>query len=100
MLLSLLLFSFTYNFITVSLNSSCILSRDFDSGELVLEDSILDISASRDVNLAELNLCQFAANYCVVHGNVAKYAAPVIVRTFPNLSSNPQSDNYAQYCNY
>ena len=55
-------------------------------GELVLEDSILDVYASRDANLADLNLCLFAANYHVVHSKLVKRRAPVIVRSFPNLS--------------
>lgn len=42
MLLSLLLFSCTYNFVTVALNSLGKVTRDDNSGELTVEASALD----------------------------------------------------------
>lgn len=100
MLLSLLLFSCTYNFVTVALNSSHKLLKDQDSSELMLEDSLLDTYTSRDASLADLNLCQFATNYRVVCGKIVKCTSPVVVRTFPMFSSNPQGDHHAFYCKY
>lgn len=100
MLLSLPLFSCTYNFVTVALNASRKLTREEDSGELVLEDSALDKYASRDSSLGDLNLCQFVSSYYTVCGEVLKRSAPVIVRTFPSFSSNPRSELYDQYCKY
>lgn len=100
MLLSLPLFSCTYNFVTVALNSSRKVTRDDNSGELTLEASALDDYASRDASLAHLNLCQFVSNYHTIRGKVTKRSAPVIVRTFPSFSSNPQSDLYDQYCKF
>lgn len=100
MLLSLPLFSCSYNFVTVALNASRKVLKDQDSGELTLEDSVLDTYASRDASLADLNLCLFAANYRIVRGKVVKRASPVVVRTFPTFSSNPQGDHYALYCKY
>ena len=100
MLLSLPLFSCTYNFVTVALNSSRKLTRDDNSGELTLEPSALDDYATRDGSLAHLNLCQFVSNYHTIRGRVTKRSAPVIVRTFPSFSSNPQSHMYDQYCKF
>ena len=100
MLLSLPLFSCTYNFVTVALNSSRKVTMDDNSGELTLEASALDDYASRDASLAHLNLCQFVSNYHTIRGKVTKRSAPVIVRTFPSFSSNPQSDLYDQYCKF
>lgn len=100
MLLSLPLFSCSYNFVTVALNASRKLKKDQDTGELTLEDSVLDTYASRNVTLADLNLCLFAANYRIVCGKAVKRASPVVVRTFPTFSSNPQGDNYPLYCKY
>ena len=100
MLLSLSLYSCTYSFVTVALNSSHKLSRDKDSGELIIEESALDVYASRDTSLADLNLCQFVTSYQTAHGKVTKCSTPVIVWTIPSLSSNPQSQLYNEYCKY
>ena len=36
----------------------------------------------------------------MVHGKVVERSKPVIVRTFPSYSSNPQGEKYGQYCRY
>ena len=64
MLLSLPLVSCSYSFIAVSLYDSRQLTKDKDSGELVLQQSILGQYAARD-GLSNTNLCQFVAQYTV-----------------------------------
>ena len=100
MLLSLPLFCCTYSFVTVALNGSRKLTREEDSAELVLQNSLLDDYSIRHASLADLNLCQFISTYRTVNGKNIKRSAPVIVRTFPSLSSNSQSQLYDQYCKY
>lgn len=100
MLLSLPLFSCTYNFVTVALNASRKVTRHDLSGQLTLEPSALDEYASRDPSLAHLNLCQFVSNYQTIRGTLKKRSAPVIVRTLPSFSPNPHSELYDQHCKY
>ena len=98
MLLSLPLFSCSFNFVTVALDRSKKISKNSDSHELTLEASILDLYALRDVSLSSYNLYKFIANFTTARGKVYKRLTPVIVRTFPNYSSNPHSEKYAQFC--
>ena len=100
MLLSLPLVNCTFNFVTVSLDGSRKLSESEESGELILQDSVRDQYATRDHSISALNFSQFVANYHVVHGEVVKRSVPIIVRTFPSFSSNPQGENYNLYCKY
>lgn len=64
----------------------------------MLETSIVDAYASRDASLAPYNLYHFLANYTIVRGKLCKRSIPVVVRTFPTYSSNPQGEKYAQFC--
>ena len=99
MLLSLPLVSCSYNFVTVSLNGSKMVTKDQQSGDILVQPSIMDAYATRS-GLSDTNLCQFAAQYTVCRGKVSKRSLPVIVRTFPTYSSNPQSEVYGLYCKY
>ena len=98
MLLSLPLYSCSFNFATVNLDGSKKISTDSDSGDLLVETSIIDAYASRDSSLCSQNLYEFLTQYYLVKGKLCKRNIPVIVRTFPTYSSNPQGDKYAQYC--
>ena len=71
-LLSLPLVSCSFNFATVSLDGSKNIFKHPDSGELIMQASILDTYASCDVSLSHLNLYQFIANYTTVQGQVRK----------------------------
>ena len=99
MLLSLPLVRCTYTFTAISLYNSRQLTQDKESGELVLQQSILDQYAARD-GLPDTNLCQFVSQYIVYRGQLRKRPAPVIVRTFPQHFPNPRSEWYGQYCKY
>ena len=98
MLLSLPLVSCTYNFVTASLDGSKKISKNPESGELLLQASILETYASRDASLSPLNLYQFVANYTTIGGKVRKRSAPVVVRMFPTYPANPQGEKYPKFC--
>ena len=59
MLLSLPLYGCSFNFATVNLDGSKKISTHAESGELVLETSILDAYGSRDASLAPYNLYHY-----------------------------------------
>ncbi len=97
MLLSLPLVSCSFTFTAISLYESHQLTKDKDSGELVLQPSILDQYATRE-GLSDINLCQFVSRYTLCRGKICEHTSPVIVRTFPRHSPNPDGEQYAQYC--
>lgn len=99
MVLSLPLTSCSFSFITLSLTGSRKLSRNKDSGELEVKNSFLDHYASCNIEL-DMSLLQFASEYSLFKGAVRKRSSHVIVRTIPNYSSNPSSENYGLYCKF
>ena len=100
-LLSLKLFSSSYQVVTVSLNDS----RKFDikGNNLKVERSLLDDYAEQqsfaeiDPIILKLNFTQFASQYFVKDSSLKK---PVIVRTFPTYSSSSQNRSYGLFCKY
>ena len=100
MLLSLPLSSCTYNFCSVSLTNSRRVSKDQKSGEMTIYSSHLQQYSSRDPLLAQVNLKDFFAKYTVNDNDVKLRPQPVIVRTFPSYSYNPQGENYSLYCRF
>ena len=103
-LLSLKLYSSSYHVITTSLNGS----RKFHVADdtLQVEPSLLDDYAARasfvesDPGILHLNFIQFVSQYFVKDNSLKKRTKPVIVRTFPTYSSNPQSQYYGLFCKY
>ena len=97
MLQGLPLISCTFTFITLSLTGSRRIVQD--SGELVVQSSLLDHYSARTAH-HDLSLLQFASNFTVVKGEVKKCSSPVIVRSFPHYSSDSKGDNYHLYCKF
>ena len=103
-LLSLKLYSSSYHVITTSLNGS----RKFHVADntLQVEPSVLDDYAARasfvegSPDILHLNFIQFVSQYFVKDCCLKKRTKPVIVRTFPTYSSNPQSQYYGLFCKY
>ena len=95
-LLSLPLFSSSFNFVALSLNGSSLLTTDNHSGE---QKILLQYYATR-TSLPNINLANFVSNYSVHNGEIQKHPSPFIVRCFPQYSSNPHDERYAQYCKY
>ena len=101
MLLSLPLVSCSFNFITISLNGSKKIDRDRETRESsrCRGHSWMNMhSVKRDFPLPTSQ--DFAANYTITNGQLVKRPKPVVVRTFPYHSSNPQGPQYPQYCRY
>lgn len=99
MLLSLPLVSCSYSFITLSLTGNRRVAEDPESGELRLQQSLLDHYSTRTTYL-DLSLLQFATNFYIYNGEIKERSSPVIVRTFPQYSSNSHGDKYDLYCKY
>ena len=100
-ILSLKLFSSSFQCITLCLNGSHQLK--VVDGELVKEPSVIDQYANRmelDDSLLDCNLEQFVSQYSVVKGAIVQRKSPVIVRTIPNYSSNPNGPNYGKFCKF
>ena len=53
-----------------------------------------------DDSLLDCNLEQFVSQYSVVKGAIVQRKSPVIVRTIPNYSSNPNGPNYGKFCKF
>jgi len=51
-------------------------------------------------DVISLNLVQFASKYSIHNVELTERTHPVIVKTFPNFSSDPKGRNYACYCKY
>ena len=90
-----LLTSCSFNFVTLSLNNARPLSKDKETGENLIDLSLLDHYATRST-LLDINFITFVANYSVCDNEVHK-RSPVVVRTFPQLSSDPMNDQYGEY---
>ena len=92
-ILSLNLYRSSFNVITVSLENSrkCTIKSD----ELTTDVSHLELYADRLCYSADLK------NVNVIKGNNVKLRKePVIVRTIPSYSSNPEGINYGKYCKF
>ena len=68
--------------------------------------SMLDIYAERRKylklfpNILECNFVQFTSMYINKSSKLEKRKRPVIVKTYPNYSSNPQNQHYGLFCKY
>jgi len=68
--------------------------------------SMLDIYAEREKfiktfpDILEYNFLQFTSTFVSKNSNLEKRKRPVIVKTYPNFSSNPQNQHYGLFCKY
>ena len=81
------------------LNNSRTITQDRQTGEQTIEASIVDTYASR-AGIQDVNLVSFVSKYTTIKGHLARRSSEVIVRTFPQFSSNSHSKTYGQYCKY
>ena len=109
LLLSLPLYSCTYNFINVSLDGHKQIRTQRNADDTALTPSILDIYGQRSKYLAKhptlmsFNLIQFASTFSSPKNDSDELnlrSNPVIVKTFPNYSEDPNGPNYALYCKF
>ncbi len=100
-LLSIKLFSSSFQVITASLEGSCKV-KTIRNNVIETEPSLLDQYARRCLFKSQFpfivncNFLQFASNYIVSN----QKPKCVIVKTFPNYSSNPKGIYYGLFCKY
>ena len=103
-ILSLKLFSSSFQVITTSLNGCQ--KFHVQNEMLQVEPSLLDNYAERqsfvqdNAGILQMNFVEFVSQYFVKDSCLKKRNKPVIVRTFPTYSSSPQSPNYGLFCKY
>ena len=105
-LLSLKLYSSSFNVIPVSLNGSRKIQVHSSNAEGICSNpSLLDVYANREkynspVDTAKLNFVQFATQFKGVNNKLTRLADNVVPKIFPTYSSNPRGPNFGQYCKY
>ena len=75
----------------------------FQEGELITNKSDLDHYAMRcsmNKSLNNLNIVEFSSCYMVQNQTLKKHPTPVVVKTIPIYSSNPNGNNFPTYCKY
>ena len=103
-ILSLKLFSSSFQVVTTSLEGSRKIKSD--GNQPITEPSVLDYYANRirfidDIaGVMQLNFLQFVSSYFVKNDSLCKRKNMAIVRTFPNYPSNPKGSNFALFCKY
>ena len=99
MLLSLPLYSCSYSFVAVSLHESQLIERNEQTGQLALQQSLIQQYADREV-AHDLNLCQFVTQYNIQKGKLCRRSTTVIVRFFPKYSPSTDGEHYGSYCKF
>ncbi|XP_078352432.1 uncharacterized protein LOC144637171 [Oculina patagonica] len=104
------LYSSTFSFLCVSLDGSRRVRTGQDEndnqGDEALDPALVDTYASRaqwqgnNPEIQNHNIVQFASTYQVTKGELRRRKQEVVIRTFPNFSSNPSGKNYGKYCKY
>lgn len=104
-LLSIKFVSATNEVITASLDGS----RRIQLGanhQICTVPSIVDIYAQRykylkvDPQLLDYNFCEFASSFTFKASKLQRRDKTVIVKTYPNYSSNPKNEDYGLFCKY
>jgi len=101
-ILSLKLYSSTFNVITVSLNGAG--KAEHVDGKIVLKDSMLDLYARRHdytciPEILENNFVFVHSNYCFRNERFVKRKKNVVIRIVPCYPSNSSGEQYAIYSN-
>lgn len=102
-LLSIKLVSSSFQVISASLDGSRRIKLDKNS--LTTEPSLLDLYAKRNMyegdypGISALNFVQFASTFYKSKIGISKRSSIVVIRTYPNYSSNPKSP-YGLFCKY
>lgn len=106
LLLSLKLYSTSFNVLPVNLNGSRKVNPHVNNQTVCTTESLLDTYANRmrfvssHPNIMEMNFLQFATKYKVVKGKLTEHSNNIVVRTFPTYSANSKGKNYAEFCKY
>ena len=93
--MSLKLVSSSFNVIPVSLNGSRKIKTNSADGDLITNDLLLDVYATREKyaehipNIMTINFITFATKYKLVNNKLTTHPDNTIPRAFPVYSSNP-----------
>ena len=74
--------------------------------QICIVPSIVDVYAKRhnylkvDPQLLEYNFCHFASKFILKGSKLHQRRKTVIVKTYPNYSSNPKNEDYGLFCKY
>ena len=104
-LLSLKCVSSTYDVITTSLDGSRRIQMTKNK-EFCTVPSVLDTYAERKMHLNKFpeilkyNFIQFVSSFAQKGSKLEKRRFPVIVKTYPKYSSNPENKHYGLFCKY
>ena len=104
-LLSLKCISATYEVITASLDGSRRIQLERNQ-EFCTAPSMLDIYADRGKyiktipDILQYNFVQFASAFIIKSSKLQRRKQPVIVKTYPKYSSNPQNQHFGLFCKY
>ena len=104
-LLSLKCVSSTFDVITASLDGSRRIQMA-PNKEFCTAPSVLDIYAEREKHLKtfpeilKYNFMQFVSLFTQKGAKLQKRKCPVIVKTYPKYSSNPENTYYGLFCKY
>lgn len=104
-ILSIKLVSSSFQVITASLDGSRKVFLS-ENNTLETQSSLLDLYAKRKMfetdhpGISNCNFVQFASNYFKTKIGIAKRTSPIVLKTFPNYSSNPKGPNYGLFCRY
>ena len=107
LLLSLKLYSTTFNVLPVSLYGSRRVNPNQHSASApCTKDSLLDLYAKRlqYVNnfpdIKKMSLLEFITKYRLVKGKLVNQSSLIVPRVFPNCSPNPKGKFYSLFCKY
>ena len=104
-LLSIKFVSATHEVITASLDGSRRVQVRANN-QICTAPSMLDTYAERykyvkvDSQLLEYNFLEFASRFTFKASKLNRRDRTVIVKTYPNYSSNPKSEDYGLFCKY
>lgn len=105
-LMSQKLVSSSFNVIPVSLNGSRKIKTHSPDGDVVTNDSLLDVYAKRAQyaetipDIISLNFISFATKYKLVKNKLSTQPYNTIPSIFPVYSSNAKGENFGLYCKY
>lgn len=107
LLLSLKLYSTTFNVLPVSLYGSRRVNPNQHSASApCTKDSLLDLYAKRlqyvknFPDLKKMNLVEFVTKYRLVKGKLVNQSSLIVPRVFPNYSPNPKGKFYSLFYKY
>ena len=105
-LMSLKLYSCSFNVLPVSLDGSRRLRNSLADTDSITDNSPLDVYANRgqfcngSQTIMDMNFVDFTTKYKLTKNKLVRQPDNYVPRIFPTYSSNPESANFPLYCKY